>query len=75
MSLSTKKPDKIEDFIVDVKEESLRDEYHQEKTEKEKSYTIKMPYKVWKMAKQKALEKDMTLQNFIVEQIIKGFQE
>ncbi len=68
MTLKTTKPQSPQDFINGAKADTPEDTTGM----KDKSFLLKLPYSVWKKAKQKATEQDLTLHDFIIEQIKKG---
>ena len=69
MTLKTTKPENPQDFINKAKADSSPEDMS---TIKDKSFLLKLPYPVWKKAKQKATEEDLTLHDFIIQQIKKG---
>ena len=68
MALKVEKPNNPQDFINKAKADGAEDK----STMKEKSFIIRMPYPLWKKAKHKSTDNDITLHDFILEQIKKG---
>lgn len=78
MALKIEKPVNAEAFInkakADIATETKKEiEFpEQEKELKDKTFVVRMPYALWKKAKHKATDDNVTLHEFIVTQIKKG---
>ncbi|MFH7836224.1 MAG: hypothetical protein QXL51_06480 [Candidatus Aenigmatarchaeota archaeon] len=72
MSIPKKPEKKIENFIMEAKDEMISDELENKKTKK---FLIEMEYELWFKLKMIALQQNKRLKDLIIEVLKKGIEK
>ena len=72
MSIPKKPEKKIENFIMEAKDEMISDELENKKTKK---FLIEMEYELWFKLKMIALQQNKRLKDLIIEVLKKGTEK